>query len=53
MTSGVAAILSFHDVGRRIPGAEAEAVVGFEATTAVQGVPDEVIEWLAQGSGET
>ena len=43
-------ILPFeHDVARRIPSTEkAKRVLGFEATTSLEEMLDEVIPWVAQ-----
>jgi UDP-glucose 4-epimerase len=38
-----------HDVQRRVPGTDkAKRVLGFEATTTLEQMLDEVIPWIAQ-----
>ena len=38
-----------HDVNRRVPSTEkAKAVLGFEATTTLEDMLDEVIPWIRQ-----
>ena len=42
-----------HDVQRRVPATDkAKRVLGFEATTDLEGMLDEVIPWVAQGIAE-